>query len=185
MSELVGRTMELLAETKGGFTSAVKNIFNTRTKATLKISDLSVGDWVNVMTEKLTSLVFCEEIEITRGYIHSQIKGIREDGYIAVEAADSRYTLVNIGCIEPIPITAEILKNNGLVRHKRDADNPKSIVLSNHFIMVRTYADVDWWRVLIYDEEFPAKELFNGIIYSVHQLQHALRLAGVDKEINL
>ena len=185
MSELVCKTLELLAETKGGFTSAVKNIFNTKSMATLKISDLSVGDWVNVITEKLTSLVFCEEIEIARGYIHTQIKGIREDGYIAVETADRRYALVNIGCISPVPITAEILEKNGLFRHERDADNPELIVLSNHFIMARTYTDVDWWRVLIYDEELPSKELFNGIIYSVHQLQHALRLAGIDKEINL
>lgn len=152
---------------------------------TLKISDLSVGDWVNVMTEKLTSLVFCEEIEITRGYIHTQIKGIREDGYIAVETADRRYTLVDIGCIEPIPITAEILEKNGLFRHEADTDNPQRIVLSNHFIMARTYTDINWWRVYIYDEELPSEELFNGIIYSVHQLQHALRLAGVDKEIRL
>ena len=153
--------------------------------ATLKISDLSVGDWVNVMTDKLASLVFCEEIEITRGYIHSQIKGIREDGFIAVETADRRYALVDIGCIGPIPLTAEILEKNGLFRHEEDTDNPQRIVLSNHFIMARTYTDVDWWRVQIYDEEIAGEELFSGIIYSVHQLQHALRLAGVDKEINL
>ena len=85
----------------------------------------------------------------------------------------------------PIPITAEILEMNGLYRHLRDDYNPKLIALTNHFIMARTYTDVDWWRVLIYDEEIPSEELFNGIIYSVHQLQHALRLAGVDKEINL
>ena len=46
MSELVGRTLELLAESKDTFASAVKNIFNTRAMATLKISDLSVGDWM-------------------------------------------------------------------------------------------------------------------------------------------
>lgn len=38
------KTLELLADTKGCFVSAIKNIFNTRTMATLKISDLSVGD---------------------------------------------------------------------------------------------------------------------------------------------
>ena len=46
MSELVCKTLELLAETKGAFASAVKNIFDTKTMATLKTSDLSVGDWV-------------------------------------------------------------------------------------------------------------------------------------------
>ena len=49
----------------------------------------------------------------------------------------------------------------------------------------RAYDDFERWRVLIYDEEIPSGALFNGIVYSVHQLQHALRLAGVEKEINL
>lgn len=40
------RTLELLTEFKGAFASAVKNIFDTRTMTTLKINDLSVGDWV-------------------------------------------------------------------------------------------------------------------------------------------
>ena len=135
--------------------------------ATLKISDLSVGDWVRY------------------GGIDYQVKSI--------DGAFERVTLIgnkeqrdeSIYALHPIPITAEILEKNGLFRHEEDTDNPQRIVLSNHFIMARTYTDVDWWRVLIYDEEIPSKELFNGIIYSVHQLQHALRLAGLDKEINL
>lgn len=54
MSELVCKTLELLAETKDAFASAVKNIFNTRTMATLKISELSVGDWVMYNGKKCT-----------------------------------------------------------------------------------------------------------------------------------
>ncbi|MBO5821075.1 MAG: hypothetical protein J6R02_05725 [Alistipes sp.] len=140
--------------------------------ATLKISDLSAGDWVRYKGKECTIASIYMAAE---GYPHE----------VALT-----YQGICCGCayidhLEPIPITAEILEKNGLFRHARDAGNPESIVLSNHFIMARTYTDVDWWRVLIYDGEFPAKELFNGIIYSVHQLQHALRLAGVDKEINL
>ena len=142
--------------------------------ATIKISDLSVGDWVNVMTEKLTSLVFCEEIEITRGYIHSQIKGIREDGFIAVETSDSRYTLVDIGCIDPIPITAEILEKNGFGCVEEDADTalygtPSCSIFHtkgiSRYRLDAPQASVSCWYI--------------------HQLQHAIRLAGLDKEINL
>ena len=139
--------------------------------ATLKISDLSIGDWVQnnygdyVKVEGIwQGCNFNYQVDILRN----------------VKIA----TIVPCN-LHPIPITAEILEKNGLDRHERDADNPEIIVLSNHFIMARTYTDVDWWRVLIYDEELPSRELFNGIIYSVHQLQHALRLAGVEKEINL
>lgn len=151
---------------------------------TLKISDLSVGDWVNVMTEKLTSLVFCEEIEITRGYIHSKIKGIREEGFIAVETADSRYTLVDIGCIGPIPITAEILEKNGWSNDGMYAflriDEHRHLEYYYHEHRLRKwYCGVDEWQnhAKVNDITFAAH------CYSVHQFQHALRLAGVDKEI--
>lgn len=139
--------------------------------ATLKISDLSVGDWVQDNYDNYIKVAgIWQDV-----YSNYQVDILR-DGWIG--------TVVHCN-IHPIPITAEILEKNGLFRHERDADNPELIVLSNHFIMARTYTDVDWWRVLIYDEELPSEELFNGIIYSVHQLQHALRLAGVDKKINL
>jgi hypothetical protein len=138
--------------------------------ATLKIGELSVGDWVN-HENKEYRLYAIEECGLLRGKWESD--------------EDLAHIAKNIDYFDPIPITAEILEKNGLVRHERDADNPKRVVLSNHFIMARTYTDADWWRVLIYDEELASKELFNGIIYSVHQLQHALRLAGFDKEINL
>ena len=141
--------------------------------ATLKISDLSVGDWVGVRCGTKINAFKVEEIRFNN-IIHKYVVLLNNKGY-GLPTTE----------LHPIPITAEILEKNGLVRHERDADNPKRVVLSNHFIMARTYTDADWWRVLIYDEELPSKELFNGIIYSVHQLQHALRLAGVDKEINL
>lgn len=136
---------------------------------TLKISELSVGDWVRwKVYDKTYDICISQITDILVRGVHDGI----EYG-------------MKITQMYPIPITAEMLEKNGLFRHERDADNSKLIALSNHFIMARTYTDVDWWRVLIYDEEIPSEELFNGIIYSVHQLQHALRLAGVEKEINL
>lgn len=138
--------------------------------ATLKISELSVGDWVN-HENKEYKLYAIEECGLLRG--------VWEDSESIAHIAK------NIDYFDPIPITAEILEKNGLYRHEIDKDNQQQVVLSNHFMMARTYDDVEWWRVLIYDEEIPGEELFNGIVYSVHQLQHALRLAGVDKEINL
>lgn len=172
MSELVCRTLELLAEAKDGFLPAIKNIFNTKTMATLNISDLSVGDWVK-----------CDQ---RNGRIQRIGMNEGEGLEVMIEAACGQlYMYKRVYEIDPILITAEILEKNGLFRHKLDNDNPECIVLSNHFIMARTYSDVDWWRILIYDEEIPSEELFSGIVHSIHQLQHALRLAGAEKEINL
>lgn len=158
--------------------------------ATLKISDLSVGDWAGIDQVELNM----PSTDLASAYIEElrkpiYVKGISEDSGIVladIETVDG-WGSIMLKCelLKPIPITAEILEKNGCFRHEGDADNPQRIVLSNHFIMARTYTDVDWWRVQIYDEEIADEELFNGIIYSVHQLQHALRLAGVDKEINL
>lgn len=146
--------------------------------ATLKISDLSVGDWVmvNEKPRKIRTLtdVWDGKSEVLVGYVVM----VYSNGYNVVHYKP-------IEKVKPISITAEILEANGLFRHEFDANNPKLVVLSNHFMLARTYTDADWWRVLIYDEEMPSRELFNGRVYYVHQLQHALRLAGVDKEINL
>lgn len=144
---------------------------------TIKISDLSVGDWVQVLLCKCDY----DEPDTFKAKVLTVVNNSVGVGYDNSGIVMSAF----VEDLQPIPITAEILKKNGLVRHKRDSDNPELIVLSNHFIMARTWTDVDWWRVLIYDEELPSRELFNGRIYSVHQLQHALRLAGIDKEINL
>lgn len=154
------------------------------------ISNLSVGDWVSFDTAYLT----VEGDDIATAFVKkvqqpARIKSILGDQDLIlaeVETEDDFGTIyLKMEHIRPIPITAEMLEKNGLFRHERDADNPKRIVFSNRFIMAITYTDVDWWRVLIYDEELSSRELFNGIIYSVRQLQHALRLAEVDKEINL
>lgn len=135
--------------------------------ATLKINELSVGDWVLMDGE--------EPVKALRLTVAGRLIFVGLSGQMYGSLGDD---------ISPLPIVPEILEKNGLIRHERDADNPKRVVLSNHFIMAITYTDADWWRFLIYDEELSSKELFNGIIYSVHQLQHALRLAGINKEIN-
>lgn len=150
--------------------------------ATLKISELSVGDWVRYDDR------ICQIAEIYHLTYNIGSKKMTSFPRVTLYYEDDMPTYqesVILKDIHPIPITAEMLERKGLFRHERDDKNSELIVLSNHFIMARTYTDVDWWRVLIYDEELPSRELFNGRIYSVHQLQHALRLAGVDKEINL
>lgn len=156
MSELVCKTLELLAETKGSFVSAVKNIFNTRTMATLKIRDLSVGDWVLMNGEPAKAL----RLTMVGRAI---FKGLSGQIYGSVG-----------GDISPLPITPEILETNGWKRNEEDEymeyyGDPTSGITHTK----GTYH---------YQLEVPD---VSAVCYFVHQLQHALRLAGVDKEINL
>lgn len=132
----------------------------------IKIEDLSIGDWVQDKNGK-----------------YAQILGIENwsDGYVL----NVRINGVDVGCVPassayPIPITPEILEKNGLKNKSNDY-----IIHSNDCMLVRKCGKTTSWRVVIYDSQLIWLETYNGLIEHTHQLQHALRLAGVNKEINL
>lgn len=136
--------------------------------ATLKISDLSVGDWVQDNYDN-----------------YVKVAGIWLDGNLNYQVDFRRDGVIGtcLSCnIHPIPITAEILEKNGFV--KKNYDNGKMWDWWCDNVLVRKYADEDIYRFIV---------ALNSMHYTTtmvvgkhtHQLQHALRLAGVDKEINL
>lgn len=129
--------------------------------ATIKISDLSVGDWVIVEEECSTissiynnGAAYADEVTLTRNGICTGVKLVSE--------------------LHPIPITAEILEKNGI--HRTYEDDRYAIFRGDGLWAVK-YSDGDW--------ELSMPPVCRVDIKYVHQLQHALRLAGVDKEINL
>ena len=141
--------------------------------ATLKISDLSVGDWVEYegLHYPITFVGYGE------GGNGSLVNLIRPDL--------SCFTC-KIFDIHPIPITAEMLEKNGwssdgmYARLRIDEQLHLEYYFHEHRLR-KYYCGVDEWQnhAKVTDITFAAH------CYSVHQLQHALRLAGVDKEINL
>lgn len=76
------------------------------------------------------------------------------------------------GVIEPIPITTELLMKNNL-----DAE-----LIVYDVNMRCTHIDVMCGRIKIKKND---RVLLNARAEYVHQLQHYLRLAGLDEEINL
>lgn len=139
--------------------------------ATLKISELSVGDWVRY-EDNIYKLYAIEECGLLRG------KEARHE--------DLAHIAKHIDYFDPIPITAEILEKNGWVNDGMYAimriDEHLHLEYYYHEHRLRKYyCGVDEWQnhAKVTDITFAAH------CYSVHQLQHALRLAGVDKEINL
>lgn len=141
--------------------------------ATLKISDLSVGDWVRIEEECSTissiyhnGAAYADEVALTRNGICTGVKLVSE--------------------LHPIPITEEILEKNGWSTDGMYAilriDEHRHLEYYYHEHRLRKYyCGVDEWQnhAKVTDITFAVH------CYSVHQLQHALRLAGVDKEINL
>ncbi|MBO5217495.1 MAG: hypothetical protein J6B41_07110 [Alistipes sp.] len=135
--------------------------------AQLKINDLSVGDWVS-----------------DKNGIIAQIRGMEcwSDGYVInVQTKAGTITNLTEAGVCPIPITPEILEKNGFV--KNDAYLHKIDIDDNITIGVRRQSD--GYMFELKREKRRIGELLAIIrgLRNVHQLQHALRLAGVEKEI--
>ena len=134
--------------------------------ATLKISDLSVGDWV-----------YYKE-----GNTPYSIRSIYRTGIQdCVVLNDDKYSegvIAFVDRLTPIPITAEILVKNGFVR-----STSQFIVYHTDKVWISYDKPSETWSVTMYINDNTSN--LHANILHIHELQHALRLAGVDKEINL
>lgn len=133
--------------------------------ATLKISDLSVGDWVQACD--VAKRVHCIEFQNGAYFVHFSDPDTNSEDYL------------HAPFIDPIPITAEILEKNGFVKNgEYDEWN------------IGNWDDTPFIGISLSRQSMRIKDLGtdifleNKVVY-VHQLQHALRLAGLDKEIYL
>lgn len=129
--------------------------------ATLKISDISIGDWVEIDHEDYgwqpAKINVCGDLGIG-----AYFKDIDPEEEYDCTLSQAR----------PIPITPEILEANGI--HKTYEDDNYAIFRGDGLWAVK-YSDGDW--------ELSTPPVCRVDIKYVHQLQHALRLAGVEKEI--
>ena len=125
------------------------------------MANISVGDWV---------MVEWPDGERWRG----RLTQLSVTGRVEVCCANDKYVRCASNFITSIPITAEILEKNGI--HRTYEDDNYAIFRGDGLWAVK-YSDGDW--------ELSIPPVCRVNIKYVHQLQHALRLAGVDKEINL
>lgn len=136
--------------------------------ATLKISDLSVGDWVKINDKPRKVSVIADtwdgKSEALVGYLrHEWPNGYKEVNYKSIEV------------VEPIPITAEILEKNGF---KKSSNYWTAYHDNGDYVEI--YNDGDEWDLSVNSVEYILCPL-----HWVHQIQHLLRVWGIDKEINL
>lgn len=145
----------------------------------MEASDFMAGDWV--YNSKNERCKICS------------IEGIGEP-YATLDNYDKE----NDGCFEtecdlnPIPLVADILEKNGFVHRQ-------SVTWGD--IFTYTYAIIQKDKVLQYEQHFNlSPHPYDGsgfywipemsavsalLVVYVHELQHLLRLCGIDKEINL
>lgn len=135
----------------------------------IRIYDLSVGNWVRLS-----------------GGVDYQVK--------AIDATFDRLTLIGNGeqrneslyKVNPIVISKRILGNSGWVTDETYArmsiDDNISLEYYYHEHRLRKwYSGVDEWN----NHERTTEITFEAQCWYIHQLQNALRLAGVDIGINL
>ena len=126
----------------------------------MRIEELSVGDWVKFESDP---------------YVVDKI-GLGEYTEI-VSLTTAKEKLVMLSDIDPIPITPEILDRNGLWVVEEDTNFTEyELFGSENFSIFHTKG------TLRYRLETPQASV---VCWFVHQLQHALRLAEVEKEIVL
>lgn len=127
----------------------------------IKITDLCVGDWV---------------MYDLKPYIVQQIDG--ESEHVVISGL-SGVKDKHIDYIEPIYIKSEILQRNGFVDEEMLGYDDFT---TDNLYITRQHGD-KYWSLRIFVDNIVPKVRCS--IQHLHQLQNALRLAGLDKEIEL
>jgi len=128
----------------------------------MKATELMIGDWIR-----------CDR----KPYRIAEIGGM-----VCIDG--ERELFSNLEDIEPIPITGTILKRNGIKSEEYDdgfywCDGDPRKGISQE---VRLVQDDKGWLAYFYSPKVESD--IEGLQLSyVHELQHALRLLGIDKEI--
>ena len=135
----------------------------------MRIEELSVGDWVRTTDD---------DIRGSRECIIQSIERWSNGDVLVVRFKDGGIETLGIGCFAPIPLTTEILEKNGFVKNGEydewnigTWETPYLLGVS----LERPAITIKW----------NGSSVFIDQAKCVHQLQHALRLAGVEKEIVL
>ena len=119
---------------------------------------------------------------VYRSDCYYQVKEIRQNGIIGF---DSLRGLIGLSEIEPIPLTPEILEKNGfkmvLDINKLPTYRIKWTRNPNLYFTIFTGVD-GYWNPVGFGVTIGG---VNGEVDYVHQLQHALRICRINKEIVL
>lgn len=146
----------------------------------MKANELMIGDWVRIdepdkyagATGQIQSLMYHREDDAA--YFNVFIQG--KFGYVSRDVCSDD--------IRPIPLTAEILEKNGF---ENIGDDTYQLEEKPCWFWVdffrHTYGCEYDTSTYEYEDDEHRLKLYG--IPSVHELQHALRLCGIEKEIEL
>ena len=128
----------------------------------MKANELMIGDWITVE---------CEQGDGSIDYLDGIVDMIDEDG-ITLKGTDEDPLLCYVN---PIEITVEILEANGFTKETFCNDEQRYLLHINDCCII--WADLARWY---FDITSNKGELRDFRTSHVHELQHALRLVGLD-----
>ena len=151
----------------------------------MKENELMIGDWVQVK-DCIDQSYYFDEYE--PGEI-VQVRELLDNGINPNWAGAEVSSILGLEDIQPIPLTPEILEKNGFekldfshfqIGDRRlvlDADGRWDGPLSWHWVVTEMDTNAKGQPVVL--------DYYVATINYVHQLQHALRLCGITKEIQI
>ena len=142
----------------------------------MKANELMVGDYIMLYED----IYIIEEIS-SKGWAHI----IYNDGSNCRVALSTDYIL---GELTPVPLTPEILEKN-FNTEKIDFEGRTVETLytdHNEFyeITISEYTG-ELWEVEINEIGFSSPTIWKMYVCNVHELQHALRLRNIEKDIEI
>lgn len=133
-----------------------------------------IGDWVKVTnSDEVSFCIVC---------------GIDRDNVLVVKPGKSIAYPYAEECLEPIPLTAEILEKNG-IKLLEVGDNALATPAKHKNRFEKWEIHTPWKDTYLwFDRQAKYWHLHNmgaARLYYVHELQHALKLCKIDKTIEL
>lgn len=157
-----------------------------------------VGDWFNFLIDiEGGDTEYDPQNEV---YQPMQVRDITSFGVNDGEVSSYEGVVNDIAQLQPIPLTAQILEKNGFKNLSLNDPELINYVFKASFVHKSPLPNVEVLRVNYYDgvewdfyallgerESSDCGEQYEYIIIVkfVHELQHALRLAGIEKTIEL
>ena len=151
----------------------------------MKANELMIGDWVFYTTPKTPTPVKIGKIYVNKEASMSEVNFYGNLGNDCISEI----------CFEPIPLTADLLKKNGFDQNGLSEDLvpvEERDYSDDTYVWSEPFTEYFNVMVSVYIEEgreFVEIDYLYGHMdikcKYVHELQHALRLCGIEKEIEL
>lgn len=145
----------------------------------MEAKDLMIGDWFNFLIDiEGGDTEYDPKKEI---YQPMQVDNIEFGDATSEEGVTN-----DVRQLQPIPLTAEILGKNFKREELPDAPYGAYFFGGNDYIEVyiKEYTN-RLWQVDVYEIEMVVMRSWRMYVRNVHELQHAIRLCEIDKEIEL